>query len=396
MGRDDSFSRDIETRLFLPSGVVEALEVERSEAEELEKAIEAAITQPGAPTRKKSHRNRELDELLALPVMDPTHGMQNRLRLFDIEVAKKALAEAHSVTVSEEARNRLNELLKHFAAAGEYRVLSRIPSDWKGRLDRLTKEFPNFREPLDYLRAMLAFAQARDGTIYFEPVLLNGPAGIGKTHFCRSLSKALGNKFHLLQMEQQQESSSLTGSAKFWSNTSPGFVFETLVLGTEANFLSMVDEVDKANGHEFDPLAGLYGLLERNTAKEFVDQSVPWVQLDASRILWVLTSNNLEDIPAPIQSRLRVFQIEAPTPAEMREIVRRIYQQICTEQLGRRRMKPITESVLDRLLALPPRRIRPALSEAIGQALFENRRELVPADIKERAEVGRSIGFMAA
>lgn len=398
MSINDKFNRDLETRIYLPSDLVEALEVERLEAERLEaegqvEVKDAGTTVTGAPARKKTARDRELDDLLKLPVMDPTLGMQNRLRLIDIQAARQLLSVAISGTVDSDARNRLCDLMRHLATKGEYRVLSKVPSDWKSRIDRMSKEFPNFREPLSYLRAMLAFSQARDGTIHFDPILFNGPPGVGKTYFCRSLSKILGNEFRLLQMEQQQESSGLTGSAKFWSNTSTGFVFESLVYGKEANFLCMLDEVDKTSSGQFDPLAGLYGLLERNTAKEFVDQSIPWVQMDASRILWVLTSNLLEDIPAPIRSRLRVFSIEPPTPAEMREIVRRIYQEICTEQLERRRMKPLRESVINRLLALPPRRLRPALSEGIGQALFENRRELLPGDIMESVEKKRSIGF---
>jgi ATP-dependent Lon protease len=393
MSIESQFSRDMETRFFLPSALIEALEEERTNAQEQEEVKDVATSPLGGLMRKKNSREREIDELLSMPVLDPTQGMPNRLRLMDVERARRAIAEAMAGTVSDEARDRFSIVMKRLANAGAYRVLSKVPNDWKNRLDRLSKDFPNFREPLSYLRAMLAFSQARDGTIYFEPMLFNGPAGIGKTYFCRTLSKVLGNEFRLLQMEQQQESSSLTGSSKFWSNSSPGFIFESLFYGTEANFLCMIDEVDKASSGEFDPLAGLYGLMERNTAKEFVDQSIPWVQMDASRILWVLTSNVLTDIPAPIRSRLRVFSIEAPTPAEMREIVRRIYQEICTEQLGRRRMKPLRESVIDRLLALPPRRIRPALQEGIGQALFENRRELLPADIKESIEKRRSIGF---
>jgi ATP-dependent Lon protease len=155
----------------------------------------------------------------------------------------------------------------------------------------------------------------------------------------------------------------------------------------------MVDEVDKSSGGKFDPLSGLYGLLERTTAREYVDQSIPWVALDASRILWVLTSNELEDIPAPIRNRLRVFSIEAPTPVQMRGITRRIFDDICTESINGCAMEPLSDVVVERLMALPPRRIRAALAEGIGLALYENRRELLPGDIMESVEKKRSIGF---
>lgn len=393
MSIESQFSRDMETRFYLPSALIEALEEERTNAEEQAKVEDVGTSPVGGPTRKKNSREREIDELLGMPVLDPTQGIRNRLRLMDVRRARLAIADAMSSTVGDEARDRLSAVMKRLANGGEYRVLSKVPSDWKSRIERLTRDFPNFREPLYYLRAMLAFSNARDGTIHFDPMLFCGPPGIGKTHFCRSLSKALGNGFRLLQMEQMQESSPLTGSSKFWSNSAPGFIYESLMYGDEANFLCLIDEVDKASSGEFDPLAGLYGLLEKNTAREYVDQSIPWISMDASRILWVLTANVIEDIPAPIRSRLRVFSINAPTPDEMRGIVRRIFQDICQEQLGRRRLKPLGEAVIDQLMALSPRRIRPALTEGIGLALFANRRELLPEDIKERIEKRRSIGF---
>ena len=92
-------------------------------------------------------------------------------------------------------------------------------------------------------------------------------------------------------------------------------------------------------------------------------------------------------------NRLRVVSIEAPKPKEMRGIIRRIFEDICSESLNGYPMEPLSEEIVDRLMALPPRRIRPALSEGIGQALFENRRELLPGDIMESVEKKRSIGF---
>lgn len=400
MGIENLFTRDMESRLYLPRGVVDQLEIERLEAERLAAEGMVEVNDAGnklqtVPARKKSRREQEIDDLLNLPVTDPVHGVPNRLRLFDIAEARKAIAAAIAVTIQEEARDRLRDLLRHSANSGEYRILSELPVDWKIRIERLKSEFPNFLEPLNHLQSMLAFSEVRDGTIHFEPLLFNGPPGIGKTHFCRSLSSTLGGEFRFFQMEQQQESSGLTGSSKFWSNTSAGVVFESLMYGKVANLLFMVDEVDKASKGEFDPLAGLYGLLERNSATMYVDQSVPWVTLDASRILWVLTSNTLEKIPSPIRSRLRVFEIEAPKPEEMRGIILRIFEGICRESLNGRPMSSPSEIVVERLLALPPRRIRPALTEAIGQALFENRRELQPGDISEGVEVKRSIGFLS-
>jgi len=394
------YEQELWTRLLLPPAVKNEVEIAHMELDrrlrEAQKAehdarMEAEDIAP--PKRRKTSREKEVDELLQLPVADPVSGEKHRFRLIDIEATLNALIVAIQGTVADESRGRLIELYHHLAATGGYRILRAIPDDWKSIIDQMMHDFPNFRAPLNYLRSMLAFSAVRDGTIHFEPLLFNGPSGIGKTYFCRTLARLLGCEFKLLQMEQQQESSALTGSSKFWSNTDTGVVFETLIHGQESNFLFMVDEVDKPSTGEFDPLAGLYGVLERNTAREYVDQSHPYVKMDASRVLWVMTSNALDAIPLPIRNRLRVFEIEAPTPAEMRGIVGRIFTEICDEQLGGRRMQPLGDPVIDRLLELAPRRIRPALAEAIGMAIYQDRHWVLPDDIQETVERRNPIGF---
>lgn len=388
-----SFSRDMETRLMLPTSLTEALEVERTIRVEDTNTATPESAHP-VTSRKKTQRDRDADEIMQLSVSDPTAGKKNRFRLVDLNAAKELAVEAINGQVESDARARIISLIKRLCELGEYRELNTVPADWHKRLAKLDARFPNMREALDYLRAMLSLSIARDGTISFEPCLLNGPPGVGKTFICRSMSEVLGTGFCLIHMETQQEGSALAGSSQYWANTRPGTLFEKLVYGRFGNFICMVDEVDKAQVHHHDPLAGLYSLLERGTAKEFADMSFPWLRLDASRVLWVLTSNESENIPAPILSRLRMFSIPAPTPGEMRQIIRTVYAQICKEQVARRRMSPLSELIVDQFSGLPPRRLRSAIFEAIGRALCAKRRDLLPEDITEVGVVRRSIGFM--
>lgn len=396
------YGQEMWSRLLLPTEVKDAVEIAHMERERLAKEAEQAErdrreAEPTAPPkRRKTSREREIDELLALPIANPLSGEKNRVRLIDTEAAMKAIIIAMAGVMSDEALNRLSGLYGHLARTGDYRRVSTIPDGWRFRITQMMSDFPNFRGPINYLKSMTALSEVRDGAVHFEPMLLNGPSGIGKTYFCRSLAVMLGCHFVVHQMEQQQESSGLTGSSKFWSNTATGVIFETLIHGKVANPVIMIDEVDKASRGEFDPLAGLFGLLEKNTARDYVDQSLPYVRMDASKISWILTSNVMERIPAPIRNRVRTFEIEAPTPAEMRGIVVRIFKEICAEQLRHHHMEPLSDDVIDRLLDLQPRRIRPAVAEALGQAIYDDRRHLVPDDIKESLEQRRSIGFTAA
>jgi ATP-dependent Lon protease len=197
-------------------------------------------------------------------------------------------------------------------------------------LRTLAERHPNFSEAVDFLSAEMAFARVAGHGLSFARLLLVGPAGTGKTTFCLELAKVLGVPSHVASVNNVQTSAFLTGTERHWSNSEPGAVFQLLANSACINPVLVLDEIDKAHGHHYgyDPLNGLYTLLERRTAERFFDVALPDVHFDASHINWIATANSLETIREPLLSRFNVFQIRRLSQEEMRDVVARMYGEL--------------------------------------------------------------------
>jgi ATP-dependent Lon protease len=131
----------------------------------------------------------------------------------------------------------------------------------------------------------------------------------------------------------------------------------------------VIDEVDKVvPGQKFDPLSGLYTLLEEETAMQFEDQAVPGLIMDLSQVRFILTANDVDLIPAPILSRLMVFEIDAPSQAESMEITQRMFA-AQVERLGIPFSLELPTDVLEDAVNASPRKCKTRLGTAIGIAV---------------------------
>ncbi|MFA6064156.1 MAG: AAA family ATPase [Gallionella sp.] len=297
------------------------------------------------------------------------------------DVDRDASAVDARIQEADEKRHK-SALHKLIASRGEYRKLARVPDDWREQLDEIEAACPNFAEVIDYLRAMCALAELTDGVLRLDPMLLNGPPGVGKSLFAERMTRFLGSGFRRINMENAQTNAQLAGSDEFWSNSKGGAVQEVLVEGDWANPVFFVDEVDKANpGMTYDPIAALYGLLEPATAATFHDQSMPGIHLDASRIYWILTCNWAERVPEPIMSRVRRFDVPSPTPEQAVRILNNIFGELQVELKLPAPFDPLGKEIVVALVLVSPRRQRQLVREAIGRALFHGRHRIISADL---------------
>jgi len=172
-------------------------------------------------------------------------------------------------------------------------------------------------------------------------------------------------------------------------------VFQALVDGEYANPVIVIDEIDKASGDaQYDPLGSLYGLLEHDTASQFIDEYAE-VPIDASQVIWITTANDERSIPEPILNRMNVFDIQAPDAAAARKIAAHLYQSICGEHDWGRRFEPtLNSNVLDMLASLAPREMRRALMTAFGNARLAQRYAIEPVDIPSATTTKSRLGFL--
>jgi len=261
--------------------------------------------------------------------------------------------------------------------------------------DTLEQELPNFGEVLADLRKQIALCLETDDPLELTPMLLLGEPGIGKTHFARRLSQLLGTGHGFVSMSSLTAGWILSGASSQWKNARAGKVFDTLVNGDYANPVLVVDEIDKAaSDGQYDPLGALYGLLEQDTAREFVDEFAE-VPLDCSEIVWVATANDAARIPDPILNRMNVYEIPAPDVAGARRIAQRLYREIRDAHAwGSRFPEQLDDAVLDRMAAIAPREMRRVLIGAFGNAKLAGRAEIEAADLPtDRSMRRQRIGF---
>lgn len=247
-----------------------------------------------------------------------------------------------------------------------------------------TERFPNFQEFFEYLRSQFILAMVGDGVFRLDPILLLGEPGIGKTEVLLRLSNILKTGFLLQNMAAAQSGSLLSGSDIHWANTRQGALFELLVFGNTANPVVMLDEIDKVITHSWSssPISALYGLLERRSAANFEDLSLPGVRIDASHVVWFAAANEERTIDPAILSRFRIFRIPAPTKAQMPVIIKSIYSDLLERESWGKAFNPdLPVEVLNVLEAVPPRNMRQIMEAACARAATDGRREVLPKDL---------------
>ena len=310
----------------------------------------------------------------------------------------RSFVERHRAKPDEKAK-RAQYIAERIRAAGhERRQLGELPDDWSQLIEDFQRDFPNFAELAEVLHDHFALHAMGDGRVAWSPILLVGPAGIGKTEAARWLAARLSLPFRVIDMASTQSSSPLAGSESFWSNSEPGVVFELLAYQPRANPVIVLDELDKTDQQrQYDPLAALYTLLEPRSARDFIDLSIRDFAIDASHVNWIGTANSIEGIPAPLLSRMTVLHVQAPTPAQVAHIARQIYGRMRAESPWGSGFAPtLDDQVVDKLKNLPPRTLGLALKRALGRAAREERDHIQVCDLPALASSTRkAMGFVA-
>ena len=319
------------------------------------------------------------------------------LKLYDVNAIRTLLAEISTRNRDKDDVSKIKAMLNKLIKAGGERILKPLPNDGTAFLDQLQADFPNFKEVIAMLRGFNALSDYSD-VARVPAMLLLGPPGIGKTLFAEALAKGMGVSFKVVRMENQQAGAGLVGTADFWSNAKPGTVFNVLTGGDCGNPVVVIDEVDKAvNDSQYNPINGLYSLLEPSSARSFNDESLPDVVIDASKVTWILTANDQRLIPEPILSRVRVFDIPNPDQHQSVQVARRIYQILLNESpsLKARFTAELSEVVISALSVLSPRKMRLAIETALGRAALAKRNNLLVQDFDVVQKVEKmKIGFM--
>ena len=302
--------------LYLPEELFVRLDQEASDASEVDDALPNELNVDLTPA------NDAVVEAISMDI-EP-ESLSPTIPVFDLELVKNALLKQQRDN-SDRAQLAMMVLEDMAVNEGQRRLIEQPPAEIFSRFARLETEMPNFAPIITLLTAELALACAsRPEDFRVTCICLNGVPGIGKTRFAKEVGKILGVGFEHFSMGSAQGCFELTGTSSSWTNTRPGRLVSFMAKSSSACPLILLDEIDKIDGDgRFPIVPALLDLLERDTAKQFRDDCLEF-RFDASKIIFLATSNERSLIPPPLLSRMRVVDVLIPTSAQRRAIIERM------------------------------------------------------------------------
>ena len=316
-------------------------------------------------------------------------GRSSAVRIFDPDAQP-----GRSLSAERDVRQRQDELSKLLRERGPMRLIGAQTGEaLAARIAKLHVSHPNFAAATDHLLQEEILARHQGKGLAGIRLLLHGGAGLGKTDYALHLAELIGLPTQVIGFSSAQASAALGGSETYWSNSEPGIVWKELIQGDFANWVCVMDEIDKADKRAGDPLGALYQLLEERSARIFTDKSVPWLPVDASHINWVATANDLDLIHPAILSRFTVVEATELSFEQRANLAQRLYRRVVDEHgLQEKFGETLEGEALERLARGSVRDLKRTLRQAVAIALRRGATRIeVPA---ETATPVRAIGFI--
>lgn len=143
---------------------------------------------------------------------------------------------------------------------------------------------------------------------------LCGEAGVGKTKVCKALAKALSLPFYQISCGGLNDGAVLVGHSETYVGSKPGRIVEILQSAGCMNPIVYLDEVDKIGSHKGREINGiLTHLLDEEQNDKFFDNYLSNVPIDVSKVLFVISFNDVSKVDAIVSDRMKIIHINTPT-----------------------------------------------------------------------------------
>ena len=166
-----------------------------------------------------------------------------------------------------------------------------------------------------------------------EILALCGSPGVGKTKLVRDgLAKAIDVPFFQINCGGLNDVVVITGHSSTYVGSKPGKIVDILMQSKCNNPIIYIDELDKIAEDKRKELFGIFThIFDEQQNSSFQDNYIGNIDIDLSKVLFVVSFNDMKSIDPILLDRFKIIQVPNPSFDDKVEICKKMMQSIQNE-----------------------------------------------------------------